>query len=204
MGANNVKMGKDAQIGDFVLIGVAPKGKKEGEVKTVIGDKATIRSHSVIYAGNNIGDHFQSGHSVVIREDNTIGNDVSIGSQSNIEHHVTIKDGVRIHSQVFIPEESVIGKGAWIGPRVCVTNAPFPNTPTTKENLVGVEIGEDAKIGANSTLLPGVKIGKGAFVGAGSVVTKDVPAGKLVVGNPAKVVKDVKDIVDDEGKKVYS
>jgi len=49
-----------------------------------------------------------------------------------------------------------------------------------------------------------VKIGKGAFVGAGSVVTKDVPAGKLVVGNPAKVVKDVKDIVDDEGKKVYS
>ena len=115
-----------------------------------------------------------------------------------------IADGVRIHSQAFIPEESVLKKGCWIGPRVCVTNAPFPNTPTTKDNLSGVVIGENAKVGANSTLLPGVKIGKNAFVGAGSVVTKDVPAGKVVVGNPASVVKDVKDIVDEDGKKVYS
>ncbi|MDP7115961.1 MAG: DapH/DapD/GlmU-related protein, partial [Candidatus Woesearchaeota archaeon] len=178
----NVVLGKNAQIGEYVVLGVPPKGKKDGELKTVIGDNAVIRSHSVIYAGNVIGDNFQTGHGVVIREENTIGNNVSIGSQSNIEHHVKMGDDVRIHSQAFIPELSVLKKGAWIGPRVCVTNAPFPSSATTKDYLEGVTIEENGKVGANSTLLPGVSIGKNSLVGAGSVVTKDVPDGKLVVG----------------------
>ena len=199
----NVEIGKNADIGENVLIGVPSKGKKDGELKTVIGDNAVIRSNTVIYAGNTIGDNFQTGHGVVIREENTIGNNVSIGSQSNVEHHVKIGDGVRIHSQAFIPELSVLKKGAWIGPRVCITNAPFPSSATTKDYLEGVTVEENGKVGANSTLLPGVSIGKDSLVGAGSVVTKDVPAGKLVVGSPAKVVKDIKDLQNKDGSGVY-
>jgi len=54
----------------------------------------------------------------------------------------------------------------------------------------GPYIKKGARIGSNATLLPGVVIGEGAVVAAGSVVTRDVPAYKVVMGVPAKVVKD--------------
>jgi acetyltransferase-like isoleucine patch superfamily enzyme len=69
----------------------------------------------------------------------------------------------------------------------------------------GVTIKKRAKIGANSTILPGVTIGEGALVGAGSVVVKDVPPEVVVVGNPARIIKNVDDLVCIKGffKKVY-
>src|ERR1700730_8745332 len=84
----NVEIGVNATIGDFVIIGEPPVGHRPGELKTIIGNNAVIRSHTVIYAGNVIGDGFQAGHGALIRESNLIGNDVSIGSHSVIEHHV--------------------------------------------------------------------------------------------------------------------
>ena len=99
----------------------------DGTVRpTVIGAGSTLRSHTVVYAGTTIGDRFQTGHHVLVRENTTIGDDVSIGSLSVVEHTVTIGDKVRIHSQNFIPEFTVLEEGAWIGPRVTVTNAPVP------------------------------------------------------------------------------
>ena len=56
-----------------------------------------------------------------------------------------------------------------------------------------VVLEDDVLIGANAVIIEGVRIGKGAVVGAGSVVTKDVPAGAVVVGNPAKIIKEEKD-----------
>lgn len=190
----NVEIGEGAEIGDFVIIGLPPKGTASGELKTVIGRNAVIRSHTVIYAGNSIGDNFQTGHAAMLRELNQLGNNVSIGTHSVVEHHVTIADNVRIHSQAFIPEYSVLEEGCWIGPNVVFTNALYPLSPDAKKNLKGPHICQQAKIGANSTLLPGVVIGRNVLVGAGSVVVKDVPPGKVVVGNPARVVKDVADL----------
>ena len=117
---------KNVYIGAFCIIGVPPLHKVDGELETIIGDNATIRSHSVIYAGNKIGDNFSTGHHVAIREMNTIGNNVSIGSLSCIEHHIKIEDGVRIHSQVFVPEYSVLKMNCWLGPNVVLTNAKYP------------------------------------------------------------------------------
>ena len=190
----NVEIGQGAEIGDFVIIGKPPKRKEPEELKTVIGRNAVIRSHTVIYAGNVIGDHFQTGHGAMIRESNEIGHHVSIGSHSVIEHHVKIEDRVRIHSQAFVPEYSILEEGCWIGPNVVFTNARYPLSPQAKQNLKGPTIRRGAKVGANSTLLPGVVVGEGALVGAGTVVVEDVPAGKVVVGNPARVIKDVADL----------
>jgi acetyltransferase-like isoleucine patch superfamily enzyme len=154
-----------------------------------IGIDARIRSHTVIYAGTTIGDRFQTGHGVMIREANEIGSDVSVGTHSIVEHHVVIGDGARIHSNAFIPEFSVLEEGAWIGPSVTFTNARYPLSPDAKANLRGPIVRRGAKIGANATLLPGVVIGRDALVGAGSVVVHDVPDGSVVVGNPARVIK---------------
>ena len=52
---------------------------------------------------------------------------------------------------------------------------------------------DDVLIGANAVVIEGVHIGKGAVVGAGSIVTQDVPAGAVVVGNPARIIKEQKD-----------
>ena len=190
----NVEIAQGAEIGDFVIIGVPARGQAPGNEKTVVGRSALIRSHSVIYAGNLIGDNFQTGHGAMIRESNQIGHNVSVGTHSIVEHHVKIDDEVRIHSQTFIPEYSLLEWGCWIGPNVVFTNTRYPLSPGVKANLKGPHICRNAKIGANSTLLSGITIGENALVGAGAVVVDDVPAGKVVTGNPARVIKTVADL----------
>ncbi len=184
-----VVIGNGSIVEDYCIIGALPRGKKEGELSTTIGTKAILRSHTVIYAGNRIGDNFQTGNKVNIRESNEIGNNVSIGTLSVIEHHVRIGNGVRMHSQVFVPEFTVIEDDAWLGPNVVITNAKYPLSPGVKETLAGPLVKRGAKIGANATILPGIVIGVNSLVGAGSVVTKDVPDNAVFAGNPARLIK---------------
>ncbi len=191
-----VRLGKDAQIGAFVVIGEPARGRLPGEASTYIGDRAIIRSHTVIYDGNHIGDDFQTGHGVLIREDNCIGHRVSIGSHTVVEHHVVIEDDARIHSNAFVPEFSVLEAGCWIGPCVVITNARYPQSPRAKSSLKGVHVERRARIGAGAVLLPGVRIGAEALVGAGAVVTRDVPPQTVVVGNPARIINTVERIPD--------
>jgi len=178
----NVQLGDRCRIEDFAIVGAPPCGKEPGELKTIIGDNAIIRSHTVIYAGNTIGNNFQTGNKANIRECNTIGNNVSIGTLSVVEHHVILEDGVRIHTQVFISEYCVLETGCWIGPNVVFTNAKYPNRPDTKSQLQGCTIRRSAVIGANSTLLPGVVIGEKAVVGAASTIIRNVSAHETVKG----------------------
>lgn len=187
----NVTFGEGALLEDFCIVGAAPRGVGDGELPTVIGANAVIRSHTVIYAGNLIGSNFQTGNKVNIRESNRIGNNVSVGTLSVIEHHVEIGNNVRIHTQAFIPEFSILEDGCWIGPNVVLTNAKYPQAPGVKDALAGPIIRKGAKIGANATILPGVVIGENALVGAGTVVVRDVPPGAVVVGNPSRVIGDV-------------
>jgi acetyltransferase-like isoleucine patch superfamily enzyme len=190
----NVSLGEDVVVEDYCIIGCPPRGAAPGELATVIGEGSVIRSFTVIYAGNRIGKRFQTGNKANIRESNAIGDDVSVGTLSVVEHHVRIEDGVRIHTQAFVPEYCWLKTGSWIGPNAVLTNAPYPLSAKVKETLKGAVLEPGAKVGANSTLLPGVRIGRNSLVGAGSVVTRDVPDDSVVAGNPARVMKSIKEL----------
>ena len=185
----NVSLGEDVVIEDFCIIGLPFKGMKN--IQTIIGSGSIIRAGSYIYAGNQIGKNFQTGNKANIRELNQIGDDVSIGTLSVIEHHISIGNNVRIHSQVFVPEYSTLENDCWIGPNAVLTNARYPKHIAVKEGLKGPLIGSNAKIGANSTILPGVAIGKNSLIGAGCVVTKHVAPDTIVAGNPAKTLRQI-------------
>jgi acetyltransferase-like isoleucine patch superfamily enzyme len=187
----NVTLGKNCVIEDYVIIGVLPVGYSGPRLRTVIGDNSVIRSHTVIYAGNIIGNNFATGNKVNIREINRIGNNVSIGTHSVIEHHIKIGHRVRIQSLTLICEYTVLEEGCWIGPYVLTTNSKYPNSKNSKKELRSPRVKKFAVVGGNSTLLPGVSIGRRALVGAGSVVVGNIPDGWVVVGNPARKVNEI-------------
>lgn len=190
----NVDIGEGATLEPPLVLGKPPRGRAAGELRLVIGKNAVIRPFTTIYAGTTIGDAFQTGQGVSIREDNEIGDAVSIGTNSVLEFGNRVGNGSRIHSGCFL-EMTIIEENVFVGPHVVFTDDPHPmGCPRYKECLGGVTVRSLAKIGANCTLLPGVVIGKGSLVGAGSVVTKSIPDGVVAAGNPAVVVKKIEEL----------
>ncbi len=190
-----VSLGIEPRIGPWALLGVPPRGRKEGESTLLIGERANIRSHTVIYAGGKIGNDFSTGHGALIRENIAIGDNVSIGSGTEIEQNCVIGNNVRVHSHCFIAEGTVIEDGVKIAPGVNMASDRHPLLPEEKKKRRGPHIGKKVYIGMGATILPGITIGEGSFIGAGSVVTKDIPAGMVAFGNPAKVMMSVKEYI---------
>lgn len=184
-GKNSI--GRGYQIFEPVTLGFPSRDNmgKTGFTGTIIGKNAVIRSGTIIYCDVTIGDQFQSGHNVLIREKTRIGNGVAIGTSAVIEGNTSIGDNVSLQSMVYIPTDTVIGNNVFIGPNTVLTNDRYP--PTRIGGLKGPHIRAGAAIGANATLLPGVCIGEGALVAAGAIVTRDVPAHMLAIGAPAKI-----------------
>ena len=89
----------------------------------------------------------------------------------------------------------VIGDDVKIGPNVTFVTSNHPLDPEHRSDIISerITVGRNVWIGANVTVLPGVTIGDDSVVAACSVVTRDVPEGKLVMGSPARVVKDVRE-----------
>ena len=158
--------------------------------KTVIGSDSIIRSHSIIYAGSIFGHHFSTGHRVTIRENTIFGNRCRVGTVSDIQGYSTFGNHCWLHSNVHIGQKSTIGNFVFIYPYVVFTNDPTPPS----DICIGPTVGDYSQIAVFSVLLPGVKIGRHCLVGAGSVVGKDVEDYQLVLGSPAKFIKDVREI----------
>lgn len=165
-----------------------------------IGSGALIRSGTIIYDNSNIGENFQTGHNVTIREKSKIGCNVSVGTLSDIQGDCVIGNYVRMHSNVHIGQKSEIDDYVWIFPYVVLTNDPTPPS----DNILGVKIHSFAIVATNAILLPGVEINTDSLVGAGAIVTKNVDKYAVVVGNPAKNVGDIRNIKDKKtGKNIY-
>jgi acetyltransferase-like isoleucine patch superfamily enzyme len=180
------------------LIGKPPRGATFGELELRIGDASTIRAFTTMYAGTIVGDRFQTGHGVLVREDNVIGDDVSIGTNAVLEAGNRIGNRVRVHSGCFL-EMVTVEDDVFIAPNVVFADDPHPPCPRYKDCVRGAVVKRGARIGSNSTILPGVVIGMGALVGAGSVVVEDVPDGMVVVGSPARVLKRVDELTCQTG-----
>ena len=137
-----------------------------------IGAGTRIWQFCVVFAEAKIGANCNICAQVLIE------NDVVIGDNVTVKSGVQLWDGVRIEDNVFI------------GPNATFTNDPFPRSREPYQLLKTI-VKAGATIGANATLLSGITIGEKAMVGAGAVVTKDVPAGAVVIGNPAKIVRQL-------------
>ena len=151
---------------------------------TVIGEDATIRSGTIIYADVQIGDRLTTGHDALVREQTNLGDDVIVGTKTVIDGTTTIGSRVSFQTGVYIPSHTSIGSDVFVGPRAVLTNDPYPIREDV--DLVGPALEDHVSIGANATILPGVTIGEGSFVAAGAVVTDDVPPETLAVGAPAR------------------
>ena len=149
----------------------------------VIGEDATIRCGSMIYDDVIIGDGFNTGHDVLIREFTEIGDNVLVGTKTVIDGQTEIGSHVSLQTGVYVPSQTTIGDYVFVGPHAVLTNDPFPVRQDVE--LSGPTLKDGVSVGANATVLPGVTIGEGAFVAAGAVVTKDVPPETLAVGVPA-------------------
>ena len=181
------KTGDRLQVFEPVTLGFPSRDNigKTGFTGTTIGKDAVLRSGTIIYCDVIIGDRFQSGHNVMIREKTRIGDRVSVGTSVVIDGNTRIGSDVSLQSMVYIPTNTTIGDHVFIGPNAVLTNDRYP--PSGIGGLVGPVIESHAAIGANATILPGIHVGEGALVAAGAIVTRDVPACKLAVGAPAKI-----------------
>lgn len=191
--SKNVRLGPDHSIGPRVLLGQLP-GRCIDDYTLRIGPGAQIRSGTVIYAGTTIGAGLETGHNVVIREQNVIGDGFNIWNNSVVDYGCTLGCRVSVHSNVYIAQFTVIEDNVFLAPGVTVANDPHPGCPLSKKCMRGPVISRGAQIGANVTLLPFVTIGERAVIGAGSVVTKDVPPYTLAYGNPARAVRDIREL----------
>lgn len=186
---------KNTIIKSGAQVGVTPKTRTD-LIGAKIGENSNILSNAIIEADVEVGEKFTADQNAFIQYGCRIGNFVGIGQSTSILYKTRLHNNIRVHTNCMICEYAEIESNAWIGPSCNITNAPHPKCPKAKicEQDYAVKIKEFVRIGANATILPGVILNKNVIIGSGSVVTKDVEEGLVVVGNPAKIVKNTKDL----------
>jgi acetyltransferase-like isoleucine patch superfamily enzyme len=176
--------GQDCRLQPGAQVGLR---YKEGCRPAVFGAHAVIRSGTVIYGDVTAGDHFQTGHHVLVRAETVMGDHVMLGTNTVIDGQVRLGSFVKIESNCYIPTHCTFGSRVFLGPGVTILNDRYPLRRRASYRPEGCVIEDNVTIGGGVVLLPGVHIGAGSFIAAGAVVTKDVPAGKLVVGVPGRI-----------------
>jgi dTDP-4-amino-4,6-dideoxygalactose transaminase/acetyltransferase-like isoleucine patch superfamily enzyme len=189
----------DVEVGANSVVGQRPTKAKSSTLAPSgilpplkLGEGCQIGVGAVIYAGSEIGSGSFVADGAQVREGCQIGRNVIVGHAATVENDCEIGDGTRIQTSAYITALSKLGKNVFIAPMVCTTNDNYMGrTEERFKYRKGVTVEDGGRIGGNAVVLPGVTIGKEAVVGAGSVVTRDVAPCKIVLGTPARVVKDV-------------
>jgi acetyltransferase-like isoleucine patch superfamily enzyme len=188
----NVRVLENAVVGKQPSLGASSTAKREPLPPTVVGDGTVISTGAVVFAGSRIGANCIVGDQSCIRERVELADDCILGRGSLIENDTTVGAGTRIQAEAYITAYSTLEADVFIAPCVVTTNDNYMGrTEQRKAAMRGPTIRRSARVGGGAILCPGIEIGEEAFVGAGAVVTKDVPPRMLVVGNPARVLREV-------------
>jgi UDP-2-acetamido-3-amino-2,3-dideoxy-glucuronate N-acetyltransferase len=193
----DTKVGNGTFIDDGSILGRVPRSGALSRKKATkdlppleVGKDCVISAHVILYRGTKVGDEVMIGDFVSIREQNVIGDKSIIARLISTEPRTIIGKRVRTAAVTHLTSDMIIEDDAFIGSHISTTN-----DNKMGRGIAGVykgpHIKRGARIGSNATLLPGVVIGEEAVVAAGAVVTRDVPARKIVMGVPAKVIRDV-------------
>jgi acetyltransferase-like isoleucine patch superfamily enzyme len=189
-----VRVLEHAVVGKQPTLGPKSTAKRDPLPPTVVGDGTVISTGAVVFAGSQIGAGCIVGDQACVRERVRLDDDVVVGRGSLVENDTTIGSGTRIQAEAYVTAYSTLEQDVFIAPCVVTTNDNFMGrTEQRKALMKGPTIRRGARVGGGAILCPGIEVGEEAFVGAGAVVTKDVPAKKVVVGNPARVLRDVPD-----------
>ena len=127
-----------------------------------------------------------------------IGDETRIGTFVEIQKGARVGRRCKISSHTFICEGVTIEDEVFIGHGVKFINDRYPRatradgTPQTEDDwtLQPTVVRRGASIGTGATILGGLEIGVRSIVGAGAVVTRNVPAGSIVAGNPARIIRN--------------
>jgi acetyltransferase-like isoleucine patch superfamily enzyme len=193
-------LGEGVKVLEHAVVGKQPSlsprstAKRDPLEPTVIGDGTIVSTGAVVFAGTKVGARVILGDQSCVRERVVVGDDVVIGRGSLVENDTSIGALTKIQAEAYITAYSTLEDNVFVAPCVVTTNDNFMGRTEKRHELIkGPTIRRGARIGGGAVLLPGIEIGEEAFVGAGAVVTKDVEPRMLVVGNPARVMRPVAD-----------
>ena len=193
-------IGEGCKILDYAVVGKQPTlsprstAKREELPPLELGAGTIVSTGAVVFAGTTLGERAIVGDQACVRERCRIGDDVVIGRGSLVENDTSIGTLTKIQAHAYITAYSLLEDNVFVAPCVVTTNDNFMGRTERRHELVkGPTIRRGARIGGGVVLLPGIEVGEEAFVGAGAVVIRDVPARALVVGNPARQIRDVPD-----------
>lgn len=203
--SNNVRIDDNTVIGKYPMRATLSIFKEEKNLfPTHIGDNCLIGANTVIYIGSSISNNVLIADLASVRENTTIGEYTIIGRGVTVENYVKIGKRCKLESECYITAYSELEDYVFIAPGVVTSNDNFlGRTAERFKYFKGIKVKKGGRIGANAVILPGKVIGEDALVAAGSVVTKDVPSRKVVMGSPARVIRDVSEEQLIENQKFY-
>jgi acetyltransferase-like isoleucine patch superfamily enzyme len=193
-------VGEGCKILDYAVVGKQPTlsprstAKREDLPPLVLGAGSIVSTGAVVFAGSTVGERVIVGDQACVRERCEIGDDVVIGRGSLVENDTSVGARTRIQAHAYVTAYSLLEEDVFIAPCVITTNDNFMGrTEKRLELMKGPTVRRGARVGGGSVLLPGIEIGEEAFIGAGAVVLRDVPPRAVMVGSPARQIREVPD-----------
>lgn len=195
----NTIIEKSCEIYDHCVLGKMPTSPgitsrelKSEYTKLVIGENCILCPGVVLYAGSVIGKNNLLGDFCSIREECEVGDNCIISRNVSVNYNTSIGNSTKIMDNTHITGNMKIGNHVFISVLVATTNDnTMGRVEYNEDHVQGAVIGDYVTIGAAANILPGVNIGENAIVGASALVTKDVPDNKVVMGVPARIIRDV-------------